>query len=68
MRQDIVGSEWIGRGLQGIWMTIVAVRTLHSGRRRVAAIAAIAGIGLIQNAAMTFCGRNWLFNIDSIDK
>ncbi|MBX0324368.1 DUF2892 domain-containing protein [Halomicroarcula sp. F13] len=65
MRQNISDSERIGRGVLGIWLIVIAVGALRARRRTVAAIAGIAGIGLIQNAVTGFCGGNWLFNIDS---
>lgn len=65
MRQNIGNSDRVLRGTIGIWLVVVAVSALRVGRRTTAAIAGVAGIGLLQNALTGFCGGNWLLGLDT---
>lgn len=65
MRTNVGGIDRVLRGVLGIWLVVVAFAALHVGRRTTAAIAGIAGVGLLQNARTGFCGGNWLFGIDT---
>jgi hypothetical protein len=65
MRQNVGGTDRIGRGVLGLWLVVVAVSALRVGRRTTAAVAGIAGVGLLQNAATGFCGCNWALGIDT---
>lgn len=65
MRQNVGGTDRIVRGVLGIWLVVVAVAALRVRRRTTAAIAGIAGAGLLQNAMTGFCGCNWLLGIDT---
>ncbi|PSP55934.1 DUF2892 domain-containing protein [Halobacteriales archaeon QS_1_67_19] len=57
----------ITRGVLGIWLVAVAISAYRDDRDVTAATTAIAGAGLLQNAATGFCGGNALFGIDTID-
>lgn len=65
MRTNVGGVDRVLRGVLGIWLVVVALAALRVGRRTTAALAGIAGAGLLQNAATGFCGGNWLFGIDT---
>lgn len=67
MRQNLDRLDRILRGVLGIWLAVVAVSALRIGRRVTAAIAFVAGIGLLQNAATGYCGCNSLFGLDTTD-
>ena len=65
MRTNVGGIDRVLRGVLGIWLVVVALAALRVRRWTTAAIAGIAGIGLLQNATTGFCGGNWLFGIDT---
>ncbi len=55
----------IVRGVAGIWLLALAVSAVFDDRRTTAVTAAIAGGGLIGNAASGYCGGNSLLGIDT---
>lgn len=65
MHTNVGGFDRVLRGILGVWLVVVALAALRVGRRTTAAVAGIAGAGLLQNAATGFCGGNWLFGIDT---
>ena len=65
MERNVGGIDRIVRGVLGIWLLAVAFAALRARRRTTAAVAGIAGLGLLQNAATRFCGGNWLLGIDT---
>lgn len=65
MRQNVGGADRIVRGVLGIWLIVVGLAALRVGRRTTAAVAGIAGLGLLQNAVTGFCGGNYLLGIDT---
>ena len=65
MERNVGGSDRIVRGVLGIWLVVVAAAAYRNGARERAAIAGIAGLGLLQNAVTCFCGGNYLFGIDT---
>lgn len=65
MRQNVGGADRVIRGVLGIWLVVVATAAHRVDRRLTAAIAGIAGVGLLQNALVGFCGCNWLFGLDT---
>lgn len=67
MRTNVGGIDRVLRGALGIWLVVVVLAALRVQRRTTAAIAGLAGIGLLQNALTGFCGGNWLFGIDTTD-
>lgn len=68
MRRNIGETDRIVRGVLGIWLLVVALGAARGDRRTTAAIAGIAGMGLLQNAATGFCGGNWLFGVDTANR
>ncbi|MUV85282.1 DUF2892 domain-containing protein [Natronomonas sp. CBA1123] len=65
MCQNVGGADRVIRGVLGIWLVVVATAAFRVDRRPTAAVAGIAGIGLLQNALVGFCGCNWLFGLDT---
>lgn len=65
MRTNLDEVDRIVRGVTGIWLVFVALSAFRSGRRTIAAISGVAALGLLQNAAVGYCGGNRLFGIDT---
>jgi hypothetical protein len=63
--QNVGGKDRIVRGVLGIWLVAVAVSALFDDRRATAAMAGIAGAGLLRNAQSGHCGGNALLGIDT---
>lgn len=63
--KNVGGGDRIIRGVLGIWLVVVALAAYLDDQRTKAAIAGIAGLGLLQNAWTQFCGCNALFGIDT---
>ncbi|RQH01918.1 YgaP family membrane protein [Natrarchaeobius oligotrophus] len=67
MHRNVGGLDRIVRGVLGIWLLVVAFAAYHDDERERAAIAGVAGLGLLQNALTRFCGGNYLLGIDTTD-
>lgn len=65
MRTNLDRTGRIARGVVGVWLVAVGVSAYRVERRTAAAIAGIAGLGLLQNAVTGYCGGNRLFGIDT---
>lgn len=65
MQRNVGGTDRIVRGTLGIWLVVVAAAAYQDGKRERAAIAGIAGLGLLQNAVTRFCGGNYLLGVDT---
>ena len=65
--RNVGRTDRIVRGVLGTWLVTVAVAAYLAGRRTTATAAAIAGAGLLWNAATAFCGGNYLLGIDTTD-
>jgi hypothetical protein len=65
MERNVGGLDRIVRGILGIALLGVAAATYRKGSRQRAALAALAGIGMLQNATTCFCGGNYLLGIDT---
>ncbi len=63
--RNVGGADRVVRGVLGIWLAVVAVAAYSDDRPATAAVAGIAGAGLLQNAATGFCGCNALLGIDT---
>ncbi|SEO92516.1 Protein of unknown function [Halogranum amylolyticum] len=63
--KNVGGADRVLRGVLGTWLVVVAVAAYLDDKRLTAATAAVAGAGLLQNAATGFCGGNALFGIDT---
>ena len=65
MERNVGGLDRIVRGVLGIWLVVVAAAAYRDDKPERAAIAAVAGVGLLQNAVTCFCGGNYLLGIDT---
>ena len=65
LQRNVGGLDRVVRGVLGIWLVVAAVAAYLDDRRTTAAIAGVAGAGLLQNAATGFCGCNALLGIDT---
>lgn len=65
LQRNVGGLDRVVRGVLGIWLAVVAVAAYGEDQRTAAAIAGIAGAGLLQNAVTGFCGGNALFRVDT---
>lgn len=55
----------IMRGVAGIWLLAVAVSAARADRHVTAGTTLVAGLGLLINAAVGFCGGNLVLGIDT---
>ncbi|WP_126661993.1 YgaP family membrane protein [Haloterrigena salifodinae] len=67
MQRNVGGLNRIGRGVLGIWLVVMAAAAYQDDKRERAAIAGIAGLGLLQNVWMGFCGGNYLLGVDTTE-
>lgn len=65
LQRNVGGIDRVVRGVLGIWLAVAAVAAYLDDQRTAAAIAGIAGAGLLQNAVTGFCGCNALFGVDT---
>ena len=65
LSQNVGGLDRIVRGVLGIWLAVVAAAAYLDDRRTTAAVAGIAGAGLLQNAVTGFCGCHAVLGIDT---
>lgn len=68
LQQNIGPVERVFRGVVGVWLLVMAPGAFIDGRRTTAAIAAIAGAGLLSNARTQHCGGYALCGIDRASK
>lgn len=65
MQRNVGGLDRIVRAVGGTWLLAVALAAAIDGERTRAAMAAVAGAGLVWNAATRFCGGNYLLGVDT---
>ena len=65
MQRNVGGRDRIVRGVLGIWLVAVAAAAYWDDQPERAAMAGIAGSGLLWNAVTCFCGGNYLLGIDT---
>lgn len=63
--RNVGGADRVLRGVLGVWLSVVAVAAYLDDRRVTALVSAVAGAGLLQNAATGFCGCNAALGIDT---
>ncbi|WP_132058294.1 YgaP family membrane protein [Halorussus amylolyticus] len=68
LQRNVGGLDRIARGVGGAALLAVAVGAFVSGRRSIGLLAAVAGAGLLFNAATQFCGVNALLGIDTCSR
>lgn len=65
MQRNVGGLDRIARGVLGIWLLVVAAAAYWDDATERAAIAGIAGLGLLVNVVGGFCGGNYLLGVDT---
>ncbi|OVE85339.1 YgaP-like transmembrane domain [Natronolimnobius baerhuensis] len=65
MNRNVGRLDRIARGVFGIWLLVVATSAYQDNKYERAAIAGIAGAGLLPNVLFGYCGGNDLFGIDT---
>ncbi|WP_135807106.1 YgaP family membrane protein [Halorussus marinus] len=68
LRKNVGGTDRLARGVAGAALAGLAVVASVTGRGPLAVVAALAGGGLLFNAATQFCGVNALFGIDTCSR
>ena len=68
LERNVGGTDRIARAVVGIALVAVAVGAFLTARRGVGVAAALAGAGLLFNAATQFCGVNALLGIDTCSR
>lgn len=67
LETNVGGRDRLVRGLLAVVLTIVAIRTLRSGKRKTGLLATVGALGFGFNATTCFCGTNRLLGIDTTD-
>lgn len=65
LEQNMGDIDRIIRGVAGIWLLALAISAVLDERSVTATITAIAGLGLLGNAASGTCGGNLVLGIDT---
>ena len=68
LTKNVGGLDRVGRAILGIGLLVVALRSLTSGRRSAALVAAVGAAGLLFNATTQFCGLNAALGIDTCSR
>jgi hypothetical protein len=68
LQQNVGGLDRKARAVVGIALVALAVGAFVTARRAVGVAAALAGAGLLFNAATQFCGVNALLGIDTCSR
>lgn len=68
LRKNVGGVDRLARGVAGVVLVLVALGASLTDRSPVALVAAVAGAGLLFNAATQFCGVNALLGIDTCSR
>ncbi|WP_459808359.1 YgaP family membrane protein [Halopiger thermotolerans] len=63
--RNVGGLDRIARGVLGVWLLVTAAAAYLDDATERAAIAGIAGLGLLVNVATGFCGGNYLLGVDT---
>lgn len=65
---NVGGTDRLVRALLAIALSIIALRSLRSGRRSTGLLALVGALGLGFNATTCFCGLNEALGIDTTDE
>ena len=66
--KNVGGRDRLARALLAAVLTLVAVRSLRSGKRKAGLLAVVGALGLGFNATTCFCGLNKTLGIDTTDE
>ena len=67
LERNVGGRDRLVRGVLAVVLTLVAVRTLRSGNRKLGLVAVVGALGFGFNATTCFCGTNRLLGVDTTD-
>ena len=62
---NVGGRDRLARALLAAVLTVVAIRTLHSGKRKTGLFALVGALGFGFNAVTCFCGLNETLGVDT---
>ena len=68
LTRNVGGLDRIARAVLGVGLLVVTLRSLTSGRRSTALVAAVAAAGLLFNATTQLCGLNAALGIDTCSR
>jgi len=66
--QNVGGRDRLVRAILTVVLTLVAVRSLQSGKRKAGLLAVVGALGFGFNATTRFCGLNKTLGIDTTDE
>jgi hypothetical protein len=66
--KNVGGGDRLVRALLAVVLTLAAVRSLRSGKRKTGMLAVVGALGFGFNATTCFCGLNKMFGIDTTDE
>ena len=65
VEQNVGGRDRFVRATLAVLLTVVAVRTLRSGKRKTGMLALVGAFGFGFNATTCFCGMNKAIGLDT---
>ena len=68
VKKNVGGRDRLARALLATLLTVVAISTLRSGKRKTGLLALIGALGFGFNAVTCFCGLNKTLGIDTTDE
>jgi hypothetical protein len=66
--KNVGGRDRLVRTLLAVVLTLIAVRSLRSGKRKAGLLAVVGALGFGFNATTCFCGLNKTLGIDTTDE
>lgn len=63
--KNVGGRDRLARTLLAVVLTVVAINTLNSGKRKTSVLASIGALAFGFNATTGFCGLNKTLGIDT---
>jgi hypothetical protein len=67
-KKNVGGRDRLARALLATLLTVVAISTLRSGKRKTGLLALVGALGFGFNAVTCFCGLNKTLGIDTTDE
>ena len=64
-KKNVGGRDRLARALLATLLTVVAISTLRSGKRKTGLLALVGALGFGFNAVTCFCGLNKTLGIDT---
>lgn len=66
--KNVGGLDRVVRAVLGVGLLAIALRSLTSGRRSTALVAAVTAAGLLFNATTQFCGLNAALGLNTCSR